>query len=160
MPVAPSFQSYKRITEEPFIKNGKYYVTVEHPNTKNHRDVRYYSDAEYAKAYGKKIVDTDKGYDGLKHVRGFDNGPILVIRGNKAADEDWLRESVARYAVGIGWYIASTDIFPDDAPEHLKYLLLGWDEFRDGDDRHMKKPADLSTLLDKKARNKEWVKMK
>ena len=45
---------------------------------------------------------------------------ILVIRGNKAADEDWLRESVARYAVGIGWYIASTDIFPDDAPEHLR----------------------------------------
>lgn len=112
------------------------------------------------KPMGKKVSDHKDGWDGLKHARGFDNGPILVIRGNKAADEDWLRASVARYAVGIGWYIASTDIFPDDAPEHLKYLLLGWDEFRDGDDRHMKKPAELSTILDRKARAKEWVKMK
>lgn len=162
MPIAPSFQSYKRITEEPFLKNGKYYVTVEHPNTKNHRDVRWYSESEFAKAYGKKLADanSDKGYDGLKHARGFDNGPILVIRGNKVSDEDWLKASVARYAVGIGWYIVSTDTFPDNAPDHFKYLLLSWNEFRDGDDRHMKKPADLAALLDKKARNKEWIKMK
>ena len=38
--VAPSFQTYKQVVEEPFMKNGKLYVTVEHPNTKNHRDVR------------------------------------------------------------------------------------------------------------------------
>lgn len=155
MPVAPSFENYKRITPEPFFKNGKYYVTVEHPNTSNHRDVRWYSDAEYAKAYGKKLT-FDDGFDGLKHARGFDNGPILVIRGNRADDEDWLRKSCARYAVGIGWYIASTDTFPDDAPKHLKYLILGWDEATI-DERHMKKPTDLSALLLKKAQRKEWI---
>lgn len=162
MPTAPSFESYKRISEEPFIKNGKYYITVEHPNTKNHRDVRWYSEAEFAKAYGKKLSsgDEDKGWDNLKRVRGFEKGPILVIRGNRAADEEWLRASIARYAVGIGWHFISTDTFPEDAPEHFKYLLLGWDEFRDGDDRHMKTPAELSTILDKKARKQEWVKMK
>lgn len=158
MPVAPSFKDYKVITETPFTKNGKLYITVEHPNTKNHRDVRWYSDSEYAKAYGKKLSESeDKGWDGLKHARGFDNGPILVIRRNRPEDEPWLCKSVARYAVGIGWYIVSTDTFPDDAPAHLKYLLLSWDEFRDGDDRHMKKPAELAAILDKKARNKEWV---
>lgn len=161
MPVAPSFQNYKRITEEPFLKNGKYYITVEHPNTKNHRDVRWYSESEFAKAYGKKLTaGDDKGFDGLKHARGFDNGPILVIRGNKNDDEPWLIRSVARYMVGVGWYIASTDVFPDDAPNHLKYLLLSWDEFRAEDDRHAKKPTELASLLDKKARNKEWVQMK
>lgn len=55
--VAPSFQSYKMIVAEPFTKNGKLYVTVEHPNTHNHRDVRWYSDKEYAKAYGNKSKD-------------------------------------------------------------------------------------------------------
>ena len=159
MPVAPSFQNFTRLSE-PFFKNGKTYIKVKNPSTGTEREVRWYSDSEYAKAYGKKMSDHKDGWDGLKHARGFDNGPILVIRGNKAADEDWLRGSVARYAVGIGWYIASTDVFPDDAPEHLKYLLLGWDEFRDGDDRHMKKPSELSTILDRKARAKEWVKMK
>lgn len=51
--VAPSFQSYKVIIAEPFLKNGKLYITVEHPNTHNHRDVRWYSDKEYQRAYGK-----------------------------------------------------------------------------------------------------------
>lgn len=154
MPVAPSFEKYKRISAEPFIKNGKYYITVEHPNTGNHRDVRWYSDSEYAKTYGKKL-SSDDGFDGLKHARGFDDGPILVIRGNRADDEEWLRASCARYAIGIGWYIISTDKLPEDAPKHFKYLLLGWKEATI-DDRHMKKPNDLSTILLKKAQRKEW----
>lgn len=55
--VAPSFQTYKIIVAEPFAKDGKLYVTVEHPNTKNHRDVRWYSDKEYARAYSNKSKD-------------------------------------------------------------------------------------------------------
>lgn len=158
MPVAPSFEDYKRISVEPFTKNGKYYVTVEHSKTGNRRDVRWYSESEFAKAYGKKILDTDRGYDNLKHMRGFDNGPILVIRGNKAVDEEWLRASAAQYIVGVGWYFASTEVLPTDAPANFKYLLLGWKEFINGDERHQKSPAELSTLLDVKARKKEWVK--
>lgn len=157
--VAPSFENYKRISNEPFLKNGKYYVTVEHPNTGNHRDVRWYNELEYAKAYGKKLVDVDKGYDNLKSVRGFSKGPILVIRRNRPEDEEWLRSSIARFAVGIGWYIMSDTTFPEDAPKHFKYLLLGWNEFRDGDDRHMKKPEVLAELLNQKAKNREWVNM-
>lgn len=157
MPVAPSFQTYKMITEEPFTKNGRLYVTVEHPNTKNHRDVRWYSDTEYAKAYGNKSKKpADDGIDGLKHMRGFDNGYILAIRHNRPEDEEWLRRSVPRYAVGIGWYIASTDAIPEDAPKHLKYLQLTWEEFRNGDDRHMKTPTEVATILGKKLKNKEW----
>lgn len=157
MPVAPSFQTYKKLTDKPFEKNGKLYVTVEHPNTKNHRDVRWYTDAEYAKAYGKKLAETgDEGFEGLKHARGFDNGPILVIRHNRPEDEEWLSQSIARYAMGVGWYIASTDTFPSDAPKHFKYLLLGWEEFRDKDDKHMKSASEISNILLKKAKKGDW----
>jgi hypothetical protein len=154
MPTAPSFADYKLLTEQPFIKNGKYYVTVENPKTKNSRTVRWYSDTEYAKAYGKThplapAVD----YGGLRHARGFDNGPILVIRNNKPADEEWLGASIARYAVGIGWYIVSTATIPADTPSHFKFLLLGWKEF----EPLVNDPSALSELLSQKAKRKEWV---
>lgn len=58
--VAPSFQTYKVIVAEPFYKDGKLYITVEHPNTKNHRDVRWYSEREYARAYGNKSKNEAK----------------------------------------------------------------------------------------------------
>ncbi len=160
--VAPAYEKFRRISPKPFIKNGKEYITVEHPTTKNHRDVRWYSDAEFAKAYGRKILG-DKlkdGFDGLKHARGFDNGPILVIRNVRPSDEAWLGASCARYAVGIGWHFVSTDTFPEDAPEHFRYLLLGWDEFRDGDDRHMKKPEQIAAILTKKACDGKYINMK
>ena len=157
MPTAPSFASYKKITDTPFYKNGKLYITVEHPNTHNHRDVRWYSDAEFAKTYGSKLVSTNEGFSGLKHARGFDKGPILAIRKNKAEDDEWLRRSDARYAVGIGWYFASTSTLPIDAPAHFKYLPLEWNEFRDGDNQHMKKPEQLSAILNQKIAKGEWV---
>ena len=152
--VAPSFQSMKLVSDV-YFKNGKHYVDVQNEKTGTVRAVRWYTDAEYAKNYGKKL-STDDGFDGLKHARGFDNGPILVIRGNRANDEEWLRDSIARYAVGIGWYIVSTDTLPEDAPKHFKYLLLGWKEAII-DERHMKKPNDLNALLAEKARKREWV---
>ena len=154
MPLAPSFAEFERLSE-PFYENGKYYMNVRNPKTGTERKVRWYTDAEYAKNYGKKL-STDDGFDGLKHARGFDNGPILVIRGNRADDEEWLRASITRYAVGIGWYIVSTDTLPEDAPKHFKYLLLGWQEAII-DERHMKKPNDLNALLAEKARKREWV---
>ena len=53
MPVAPSFQNFTRLSE-PFFKNGKTYIKVKNPSTGTEREVRWYSDSEYAKAYGKK----------------------------------------------------------------------------------------------------------
>ncbi len=153
--VAPSFKDFS-IVKEQYIKNGKYYVDVKNPHTGNVRSVRWYSDTEYAKNYGKKLSDDNANWN-MKHARGFDKGPILVIRGIRSTDEKWLKHSCARYAIGIGWHIVSTDIFPEDAPKHFKYLVLGWDEFKDDDDHHMKKPAELAAILDKKAKNKEWI---
>lgn len=154
--VAPSFKNFTMLSEQPFIKNGKSYVKVKNPSTGSIREVRWYTDAEFAKNYGKKLgIAPDDGSEGLKQARGFNNGPILVIRRNKPEDEEWLRQSIARYALGIGWYIASTDIFPADAPKNFKYVLLNWDEAKI-DERHLKKPNELAVIIDKKIRNKEW----
>lgn len=154
--VAPSFQTMK-IVGETYTKNGKQYVDVKNEKTGNIRSVRWYSDTEYAKNYGKKLSDDSANWN-MKHARGFDNGPILVIRNVRSTDEEWLKYSCARYAVGIGWYIVSTETFPADAPSHLKYLILGWDEFK-VDDHHPKKPTELAAILDKKAKNKEWIRI-
>lgn len=158
MPVAPSFQNFIKLSN-PYIKNGKAYIKIRNPKKSTEREVRWYDEAEYAKIYGKKLINTSKGYANLKETRGFKNGPILVIRNNREEDEEWLRQSVARYAVGIGWYVPSTEVFPNDAPPHFKYLLLGWNEFKNEDDFHMKEPTTLLEILKKKARNKEWVLM-
>lgn len=154
--VAPSFQTMK-IVGETYTKNGKQYVDVKNKKTGNIRSVRWYSDTEYAKNYGKKLPDDNANWN-MKHARGFDNGPILVIRNIRSTDEEWLKHSCARYAVGIGWYIVSTETFPNDAPSHFKYLILGWDEFK-ADDHHPKKPTELAAILDKKVKNKEWIKI-
>ena len=155
MPTAPSFATYKRITETPFTKNGKLYVTVEHPNTKNHRDVRWYSDAEFAKAYPDHASEVS-GFSGLKQSRGFARGPLLLIRNTKTADETWLDKSPARYATDIGWYIASTDSFPVDHPAHFKYLTLTWEEFAQ-DERHAKDPKELAKIIKAKEKNNEFI---
>lgn len=154
MPVAPSFENFPIVCEK-YSKNGKDYIDVKNPKTGTVRSVRWYSDAEYAKAYGKKFK-VDDGFDKLKEVRGFSQGPILVIRNTKPSDEEWLNHSIARYAVGIGWHIVSTDAFPSDAPPHFRYLLLGWSE-ASLDERHMKSPSDLADILTKKANRKEWI---
>lgn len=157
MPVAPSFSTMP-IVRDAYIKNDKYYVDVRNPKTGTVRSVRWYSDKEYAKNYGSKITDDKRDeYGGFKHARGFDNGPIIVIRNNKPTDEEWLGRSIARYAVGIGWYFVSTDTLPEDIPTHFKFLSLSWNEFRGVDDNHSKDPKVLSEILAEKAKRGGWL---
>jgi len=159
--VAPSFQTYKLITETPFTKNGKQYVTVEHPNTHNHRDVRWYTEAEYAKAYGRAAANKSKevnGFAGLKLCRGFTRGPILLIRNTKSADEQWLGASNARYATDVGWYVASTDSFPVAHPGHFRFLLLDWEEFCQ-DETHAKSPEELQQIIRKKEKANDYISL-
>lgn len=153
--VAPSFVNYEPVSE-PFTKNGKQYITARNLNTGKERDIRIYTDSEFRKQY-PNTESKDTGFAMLKHARGFDYGPILVIRNDKPEDESWLRASVARYAVGVGWYIASEDTFPNNAPAHFKYLLLGWSEVRHNDDNHIKKPEEISAIINKKIQKGEWV---
>lgn len=151
MPTAPSFQDFEFLSE-PFVKNNKLYISVRNPKTGNKREVRWYSEEEYAKQFTIKnaVPDHTKGFPGLKKARGFSKGPILVVRGDKNEDEDWLRMSPARYAMGIRWYFASDDELPTSIPANFNLIPLAWEEFRDGDDQHMKSPEELSKIINQK----------
>ena len=154
--VAPSFQSMT-VMSEIYQKNNKAYIDVKNEKTGTIRSVRWYTVAEYAKAYGGKAggAATD-GFSGLKQARGFSRGPIMLIRNTKAADEAWLGASKARYATDIGWYVASTDGFPVQHPEHFRFLSLSWEEFA-ADERHAKTPDELKRIIKSKEKNNEYI---
>ncbi len=153
MPVAPAYRDYPQVSKKPFIKGEKRYIVVQHPRTGNNRTIRWYSESEYAKLYGKKASDP---IPDMKKKCGFEQGPILIVRRNQMQDDEYLRRSGALYILGIGWYFPSTAALPSDAPPRFKYLLLGWDEFKQ-DETHMKPVADIAKILDEKAKEGQWI---
>lgn len=129
MPVAKSFQSFEMLTE-PYIVSGKQYVKVRNPKTGTERQVRWYSDAEFAKLYPemKPMVQAqDTFYKPQKEVLGFTKGYITIFKGDTYAHIDWFRASIARYARWWGWYIISTEEIPVDLPDGLEPIQLPWD---------------------------------
>lgn len=160
MPVSPSFSSYRVLSKEPFIKGAKRYVIVENPKTGNTREVRFFSEAEYARTYGNKTIDTTKPIANLKEKYGFTQGPILLIRNVHLSDESKLREfAKCSYETGLGWYVESTGVLPVDAPPHLKYLALAWRDFHDpsiGED-YIRKPSQIAKIISQKIINKNWI---
>lgn len=153
---APSFQNFPTISD-PFTQNGKQYIKVKNPRTSTVRMVRWYTSKEFAKAFPQKNVPPTKdpkpnsfeALGGYRHARGFDLGPILAIRNNREKDEPYLRKSVARFAEGVGWYIASTDSVPLDIPPHLKLIPLSWDEASP----HIKNPETIAAIIHRKCIN-------
>ena len=128
MPVAKSFQEME-IVAEPYTVAGKAYVKVKHPKTGNIRQVRWYTDVEYAKYYPEvKIVQPKKSQ---KEVLGFTKGYITIFKGDTYAAIDWFRASIARYARYWGWYIISTEEIPDDLPEGIEPIQLKWEDVSD-----------------------------
>ena len=106
--VAPSFQTYKVISNEPFLKNGKMYITIEHPNTHNHREVRWYTEKEYERAYGKVTTLSKQEVKEVYHsgmVQNFTiekkgNKTILrgaVFEGNPRLADIFLWEEYSHY---------------------------------------------------------------
>ena len=126
MPVAKSFQEYNFITE-PYEVSGKMYVRVQHPRTGNTRQVRFYSDKEYAKMYPEeKKVATGKEYGPQKDALGFQEDYITIFKGDTSTHEDWFKQSVARYSVWWGWYIPSTKEVPNDLPNKIAAVRVPW----------------------------------
>lgn len=152
--VAPSFKEFTFLSD-PYLKNGKFYIRIQNPKTKTIREARWYEEKGQE---SNLLVSLN-----LKKVRGFSKGPILVVRGNTEQDEDWLRRSLARYAIGIGWYFASDNIFvneltfPENAPENFRYLLLQWEEFIN-QDGIMKNSDEIERILKEKDKRGEWIK--
>ena len=158
--VAPSFQSMT-VVSDIYLKNGKQYIDVRNPGTGNVRSVRWYSDTEYTRQYGKTAPNNSQNEvlaNSLKKARGFTEGPIILIRNTKSTDETWLCDSKARYAVDTGWYFISGDSdIPSDYPKHLCFMYLSWEEFT-SDGIHKKSNEDIVAIIRKKEKAKAfWI---
>ena len=156
--VAPSFQAMA-IVSEVYLKNGKQYIDVHNEKTGTVRSVRWYSDTEYTRQYGKTAGNKSQDEvlaTSLKKARGFINGPITLIRNTKPTDETWLYDSKARYAVDTDWYFISGEPVPAGAPAHFRYMALSWEEFT-SDGVHKKPNEDVIATIRAKEKRQEYV---
>jgi hypothetical protein len=134
--VAKSYQGLKQLTE-PYKHNGKMYVTIE---TKSGacKDVRWYSEAEYAKMYPdvKTAFTNDPFYRTQKDVLGFEKGYITIFKGVTANNEEWFEhKQECRWARNWGWYVPSTIAVPCDYPQGVQEIKLIWDNVGGEDGR-------------------------
>ena len=142
--VAKSYQKYKTIGE-PFKENGRMYILVELKN-KVPKQVRWYSEVEYAKMYPEAVVNKsqDPGYKPQKIVLGFEKGYITIFKGAKEEHEEWFRQSICRFAKWWGWYVPSNKEVPKDLPSGVQPVRLGWNGMGTDEDR-----LDKSTVVTK-----------
>lgn len=134
MAVAKSYQNME-IMHEPFQRNGRMYVEVK-TSKGTIKQVRWYSQSEYAKMYPEDKTDKTKDpyYKPQKYVLGFDKGYITIFRGVKEEHEEWFKQSICRFARWWGWYVISTEEVPKDLPEGVEPVRLYWEPMDNGNE--------------------------
>lgn len=123
--VAKSFQEME-IVCEPYTLNGRMYVKVKNPKTGTTRQVRWYTDSEYAKLYPEAKADITTFKD-QKQALGFEKGYITIFKGDTYTHIDWFRASICRYTRWWGWYVVSTEEIPEDLPSGVEPVRLDWE---------------------------------
>lgn len=126
--VAKSFQEYE-VVSEVYEVNGRAYIKVKHPRTGNVRQVRFYTEAEYAKLYPETVSVTAPLVEGSqRRMLGFQKGYITIFKGNTEEHEEWFNRSNARYTRFWGWYVVSTEEVPKDLPFGIVPVQLRWED--------------------------------
>lgn len=126
--VAKSYQALE-VVGDVYIVKGRQYVQV---RTKNGvlKQVRWYSDKEYAKMYPDDVKNTSKegdpSFKTQKEILGFDKGYITIFKGNTFEDKEYFKMNSARYTRLWGWYFVSTEELPDDIPDDVEPVRLEW----------------------------------
>lgn len=123
MPTAKSFQKLEQLCE-PYEKNKRMYIRVR-TTSGGEREVRWYTNSEYAKMYLEEEVEVSR-LRSVKDVLGFEKGYITIFKGDIEAVEHWFRiEPRCRYHRLWGWYIISTDEIPT-LPAEVSAVELPW----------------------------------
>lgn len=118
--VAKSYAGLE-VVGEPYEKNKKKYVKVKSGGSL--KEVRWYSDAEYARMYPDEVA---KSKWNAKKAFGFDKGYITIFGNSAGEDDEWFAASKARYSVKFGWYFVSQDEVPE-LPTYAVPKQLEWD---------------------------------
>lgn len=125
--VAKSFQSFEQLGE-PYEVSGKMYVRVRNNKTGNERQVRWYTDKEYAKLYPNEKTAATQPQSSQKEALGFQEGYIIIFKGDAQAHLEWFQEKKeCRYTRLWGWYIISTEQVPTDLPTGITAVRLYWE---------------------------------
>lgn len=132
MPVAKSYQGLEIVKGEHKV-NGRSYVIIK-TKSGGLKQVRWYSDVEYAKMYPEVKVDKSKelGYKSQKIVLGFEKGYVTIFRGIKEEHEEWFKQSPCRFCRYWGWYLPSTFKELKDLPFGVEPVRLDWDPMDNG----------------------------
>ena len=150
MAVAPSFQKYPTYGD-PYEKNGRQYIRIVYPDG-HHREVRWYTDAEYAKMYPdtksaatvNPLVTT-----GLKEALGFHEGYITIFKGDTYPVLEWFRQQKAcRFHSWFGWYVVSREEVPQPVPAGVEPVKLYWTDVAISDTEGLKSEAQVRAHLD------------
>lgn len=128
MAVAKSYQNLTQLCE-PYKVGNKMYVKVGDGKGYS-RQVRWYTDEEYAKLYG---VAPEAVPHNRKEALGFKNGYITIFKGDTYSLLDWFKQSSARYARMWGWYFVSTEELPNPLPVGIEPIRLTWEEVSTND---------------------------
>lgn len=125
--VAKSFQNMTQLCE-PYSANGKMYVKVRNEKTGTERQVRWYSESEYAKLYPEEkiAVAAAPKVNPQKDVLGFAKGYITIFKGDIDSNLEWFEDSNARFCRWWGWYIISIEEVPADLPQGIETIKLDW----------------------------------
>ena len=126
MPVAKSYRTCD-ILGEPFLMNGRKYVTIETPFGAR-KNVRWYSDSEYERMYPAEKVKPN-----FRETLGFkEAGYITIYYGNTYENLSWFKaEPECRYHAIFGWYTPSDEEISNEIPDGVKIAKLYWDNVKD-----------------------------
>lgn len=154
MPTAKSYQNLE-VLGEPYELNGKMYVKVQAKS--GAKQVRWYTDREYAKMYPEDksvltLLEEDKKkspyWRSQKDVLGFEEGFIWIFKGDTYQHADWFR-SKGYYFVfrkWFGWTLGSTKEMPEDLPADLTPVKLPW-ELVGKNDEVLKSDAEVEQAV-------------
>ena len=146
--VAKSYQNLE-VVGDVFTTKGRQYVQVR-TKTGALKNVRWYTEKEYAKMYPDEVKSADEASVVLntqKEVLGFNNGYITIFKGNTFEDKEYFKLSSARYTRLWGWYFISTEELPEDIPDDVESVRLPW-ELVGNEDGTLKSEAEVTAAVE------------
>ena len=143
MAVAKSYQNLE-IVEQPYTISGRLYVKVR-TKTGSLKQVRWYTDKEYARMYPETKEEILANIDQRKTF-GFDKGYITIFK-NGLEDTEYFLKSEARYSVFWGWFFPSTNELPQDLPSEYEPVKLYWEQVGTEDGK-VKPRSEYAAIVD------------